>query len=115
MDFLHDQFSDGRGFRLFNVLDDLHQEGLGIEVDLSLPSDRVKRTLERTIEWRGKPAIHCDNGHEYISDALLARAFTARHSHCGLRPVSQTPGLGGMMKPEVVYGNTKDLQSRVQA
>jgi len=33
----------------------------------------------------------------------------------GLLPVSQTPSLGGMMKPEVVYGNTKDVQSRVQA
>lgn len=71
MDFMHDQLGDGRSFRLFNVLDDFNREALGIEVDLSLPSARVIRSLEQIIEWRGKPkAIRCDNGPEYISDAL---------------------------------------------
>ena len=71
MDFMHDQLSDGRNFRLFNVLDDFNREGLGIEVDLSLPASRVIRSLDRIIEWRGKPgAIRCDNGPEYISGAL---------------------------------------------
>ena len=37
MDFMHDQLSDGRRFRVFNVLDDFNHEGLGIEADLSLP------------------------------------------------------------------------------
>lgn len=77
MDFMHDQLSDGRSFRLFNVLDDFNREGLGIEVDLSLPAARVIRTLDRIIEWRGRPAaIRCDNGPEYISGALLAWAET---------------------------------------
>lgn len=71
MDFMHDQLSDGRAFRLFNVLDDFNREGLGIEVDFSLPTVRVIRSLEQIIEWRGQPnAIRCDNGPEYISDAL---------------------------------------------
>lgn len=75
MDFMHDQLSDGRSFRLFNVLDDFNREGLGIEVDLSLPAGRVIRALEQIIEWRGKPqAIRCDNGPEYISGELLAWA-----------------------------------------
>lgn len=75
MDFMHDQLSDGRSFRLFNVLDDFNREGLGIEVDLSLPSSRVIRSLEQIIEWRGKPrVIRCDNGPEYISGSLLAWA-----------------------------------------
>ena len=47
MDFMHDQLSDGRSFRLFNVLDDFNREGLGIEVDLSLPAARVIRSLEQ--------------------------------------------------------------------
>jgi putative transposase len=72
MDFMHDQLSDGRSFRLFNVLDDYNREGLGIEVDFSLPSIRVIRSLEQIIEWRGKPKIlRCDNGPEYISQTLL--------------------------------------------
>ncbi len=75
MDFMHDQLADGRSFRLFNVLDDFNREGLGIEVDLSLPSARVIRSLDQIIDWRGKPnAIRCDNGPEYISGALLAWA-----------------------------------------
>jgi len=68
MDFMRDALSDGRMFRTFNVLDDYNRESLGIEVDFSLPALRVIRTLERSIEWRGKPtAIRCDNGPEYPS------------------------------------------------
>ena len=75
MDFMHDQLSDGRSFRLFNVLDDFNREGLGIEVDLSLPSARVIRALDQIIEWRGSPLeIRCDNGPEYLSGALQAWA-----------------------------------------
>jgi hypothetical protein len=44
----------GRAFRLLNVLDDFNREGLDIEVDFSLPAERVIRSLSRIIEWRGK-------------------------------------------------------------
>lgn len=72
MDFMSDSLDDGRRFRTFNVLDDYNREGLGIEVDFSLPSARFIRSLERIIEWRGKPAaIRCDNGPEYISQQLI--------------------------------------------
>jgi putative transposase len=75
MDFMHDQLQDGRSFRLFNVIDDFNREALGIEVDLSLPSERVIRALNQIIEWRGTPkAIRCDNGPEYISGKLIAWA-----------------------------------------
>ena len=71
MDFMHDQLSDGRSIRLFNVIDDYNREGLGIDVDFSLPSDRVIRALDQIIEWRGQPSIiRCDNGPEYISHLL---------------------------------------------
>ena len=71
MDFMHDQLSDGRSFRAFNVIDDYNREGLGIEIDFSLPAPRVIRALDRIIEWRGSPLqIRCDNGPEYISQLL---------------------------------------------
>ena len=75
MDFMSDQLADGRGFRTFNVMDDYNREGLGIEVDLSLPSQRVMRALDQIIAWRGKPsALRCDNGPEYISEKLVGWA-----------------------------------------
>ena len=71
MDFMHDQLANGRSIRLLNVLDDYNREGLGIEVDFSLPSERVTRSLDQIIEWRGQPAkIRCDNGPEYNSAVL---------------------------------------------
>ena len=75
MDFMQDQLADGRKFRALNVLDDFNREGLGIEVDFSLPTVRVIRSLNRIIEWRGKPQfIRVDNGPEYISGMLVAWA-----------------------------------------
>ena len=63
---------DSRKLQKFNVLDDHNREGLGIEVDLSLPSARVTRSVEQIIEWRGKPAaIPCDDGPELLSETLF--------------------------------------------
>jgi putative transposase len=72
MDFMSDTLTDGRTFRTFNVLDDYNREGLGVEVDLSLPAVRVIRSLEQIIQWRGKPAaLRCDNGPEYLNQTLV--------------------------------------------
>lgn len=62
MDFLADQLADGKSIRTLNVLDDFNREGLAIEVDFSLPAERVVRALSQTIEWRGQPqTIRMDN------------------------------------------------------
>jgi transposase InsO family protein len=45
-----DRLGDGRQFRLLNVLDDFTREGLGIEIDFSLPAERVVRALNMIIE-----------------------------------------------------------------
>ena len=75
MDFMADQLADGRSFRALNVLDDFNREGLGIEVDFSLPAERVVRSLNRIMEWRGKPTtIRVDNGPEYVSGKLMGWA-----------------------------------------
>ena len=49
MDFMHDQLSDDRCYRLFNVIDDFNREGLTIDVNFPLPAQRVKRALNQTI------------------------------------------------------------------
>src|SRR6056297_1472216 len=75
MDFMSDGLRDGRTIRTLNVIDDYNREGLGIEVDFSLPAPRVIRALDQIIEWRGKlAALRCDNGPEYISQALVSWA-----------------------------------------
>ena len=88
MDFMADRLGDGRQFRLLSVLDDFNREGLGIEVDFSLPAERVIRSLDRIIEWRGKPGtIRVDNGPEYISGKLMEwaekRKITIQHIQPG--------------------------------
>ena len=91
VDFMSDSLCDGRTLRTFNVIDDYNREGLGIEVDLSLPSNRVIRSLEQIIEWRGKPsAIRCDNGPEYISQALVDWANKERITLLYIQPGKPT-------------------------
>lgn len=79
MDFMHDQLSDGRSIRLFNVIDDFNREGLACVPDFSLPGDRIVRELERVIEWRGCPKeIRCDNGPEHLCKTFVAWAKKRR-------------------------------------
>lgn len=72
MDFMSDSLANGRAFRTFNVIDDYNREGLCIDIDFSMPSERVIRSLEQVIEWRNKPSmLRCDNGPENISHKLI--------------------------------------------
>lgn len=47
MDFMHDQLGDRRSYLLLNIIDDYNREDLDVEVDFSLPSERVIRTLNQ--------------------------------------------------------------------
>lgn len=91
IDFMSDSLADGRLLRTFNVLDDYNREGLGIDVDQSLPSGRVIRSLEQIIEWRGKPsAIRLDNGPEYIAQSLIDWANEHRITLMYIQPGKPT-------------------------
>jgi putative transposase len=71
MDFMSDSLSNGRTFRTLNVIDDFNREALAIEVDTSLPGERVIQVLERLLFERGAPKqIRVDNGPELISNRL---------------------------------------------
>jgi putative transposase len=70
-DFMADALWSGRRFRTFNVNDDYNRESLRIEIDTSLPSQRVIRALDELVEVRGAPQrLRLDNGPEFISAAL---------------------------------------------
>lgn len=72
MDSMADRLGDGCQFRLLNVLDDFNREGLGIEIDFSLPAERVVPALNQIFEWRGAPrTIQVANGLEYVSGTLM--------------------------------------------
>lgn len=68
MDFMSDSLVCGRKFRTLNIIDDCNREALAIEVDTSISSKRVIRTLEKVIAKNGKPrTIRVDNGPEFTS------------------------------------------------
>ena len=68
---MHDALTDGRAIRLFNVIDDFNRQALTIEVDVSLPAQRVIRSLNQLVDCPGKPdQIRFDNGPEYIINDL---------------------------------------------
>lgn len=91
IDFMSDSLTDGRLLRTFNVIDDYNREGLAIDVDLSLPSERVIRSLEQIIEWRGKPkALRLDNGPEYIAQSLIDWANQKRITLLYIQPGKPT-------------------------
>jgi putative transposase len=52
-DFMSDALNCGRRFRTFNVVDDFNSEALAIEIDLSLPAQRVTRVLDNIAISRG--------------------------------------------------------------
>ena len=73
LDLMYDRLTDGRVFRLLNVIDDFSREGLAIEVDTSISGHRVIQVLERTGLIRGAlpGSIVLDNGPEFRSQAVF--------------------------------------------
>jgi putative transposase len=72
MDFVHDQMTDGRRFRILTVVDDCTRECLALIPDTSISGVRVVRELDAIIARRGPPAaIVTDNGTEFTSNAVL--------------------------------------------
>jgi putative transposase len=76
MDFMQDVLVDGRRFRTLNVLDRVTRECLALEVDTSLPGQRVTRVLDQLVAWYGAPKqITVDNGPEFSGRMLDAWAY----------------------------------------
>ena len=79
LDFVSDQFLDGRRFRILTVVDDCTRECLALVADTSLSGMRVARELDQLIAARGRPAtIVSDNGTELTSNAILTWADASR-------------------------------------
>jgi putative transposase len=72
LDFVADQFIDGRRLRILVVVDDCTRECLALVADTSISGIRVARELDRLLAERGTPkTIVSDNGTELTSNAIL--------------------------------------------
>lgn len=72
-DFMSDTLYNGVRFRTFNVLDDFNREALAIEIDTSLPSQRLVRVFEQLKAERGLPnVLRTDNGPEFLGEAFVS-------------------------------------------
>jgi putative transposase len=75
LDFVSDQMTDGRRFRILTVVDNCTRECLALVADTSLSGRRVARELDAIIRQRGRPGmIVSDNGTELTSNAILTWA-----------------------------------------
>ena len=78
MDFVSDQLSNGRRFRVLNIVDDYSREMVGQLVSVSITGKQVARFLDELRESRSLPkSIVCDNGTEFTSKAMF---FWSRES-----------------------------------
>jgi putative transposase len=88
LDFVADQFTDGRRFRALTVVDVYTRECLAIEVGQSLKGHDVVRVLQRVSQHRGVPQVlFCDNGSEFTSQAMDLWAY-----HNGVKIDFSRPG-----------------------
>ena len=79
LDFVSDQLTDGRRFRVLTVVDDCTRECLALVADTSISGLRLARELNRLVSARGKPQmIVSDNGSELTSNAILSWADETR-------------------------------------
>jgi putative transposase len=75
LDFVHDQLTGGRRFRILNVVDDVTRECLAAIPDTSISGQRVARELTALIGRRGRPGmIVSANGTEFTSTTVLGWA-----------------------------------------
>jgi putative transposase len=88
LDFVSDALARGRRIHLLTVLDTFTRESLAIEIDTSLPGERVVQVLARVVGERGAPQeLILDNGPELTSRVLDQWAYTT-----GIKLRFITPG-----------------------
>ena len=106
VDFVLDQFADGRRFRILNEIDDVTKESLAAVVDTAISSRRVAGELTVLIQRRGKPGvIVSDNRTDFTSNAILEWAEKMKvkwHYIASMKPTQNGNGaaFNGRMRDE---------------
>ncbi len=125
LDFAADTLASGRGIRVLAIVDAFTRENLSLEVDTSLSSRRVTRSLEGVVECRGTPeAIRCDNGPELTSRHFLSwceeRKIQLIHIQPG-RPMQNgyVESFNGRLRDECLnanwFQNLTDARAKIAA
>jgi putative transposase len=87
-DFCHDRTADGRGIKIFSVIDEFTRQCLGIEAQRHITGADVVATLERLMTRHGAPQhVRCDNGPEFV--CAVVRAWLSRRK---ISPLYIEPG-----------------------
>lgn len=121
LDFVHDQFANGRRFRILNIVDDVTKECLGAIPETSISGRRVARELTAIIERRGKPGmIVSDHGTEFTCNAMFAwckdAAIDWRSSHRASRCRTASSNNGRMLDEllnETLFFDLDDARAKV--
>ena len=98
MDYQFDETAGGRRLKILNVTDEFTREALASRVGRSIDAGATVKVLSELVRRRGAPAyVRCDNGPEFISDALKrwclrSGARTLRHG--GRSGDTERPDLG---------------------
>jgi putative transposase len=72
VDFMSDQLSNGRRFRILNLVDDYSRECVGQLVDFSISGERLTSFLDELGLRRSMPkTLVCDNGLALTSKAMF--------------------------------------------
>jgi hypothetical protein len=98
LDFVADQMTDGRRFRILTVIDDCTRECLALVADTSLSGARVVRELDAVIRQRGRPDT-------IVSEPKVGAATTGRNT-LGTRswPGPTTPASAGIVRWTIASG-----------
>jgi putative transposase len=125
VDFVSDVAASGRRLRIFTVVDSYTRECLALEVDTSMPSRRVTRTLAQIIDRRGAPvAIRSDNGPEVSSRHYLAWCIEKRIDAIHIQPGKPTQNahiesFNGRLRDECLnvswFWNLFDARAKIAA
>lgn len=70
-DFLFDQSLSGKSLKMLTLIDEFTRECLAVKVGISMPSEKVKRILQKVCLEKGFPEqIRSDNGSEFIATSV---------------------------------------------
>ena len=109
-DFVADRTSDGRGYRMLNIVDEFTRECLAIKVARRLNAMDVIETLADLFVLRGVPAhIRSDQGPEFIAEAVkgwigAVGARTAYIERGGPWENGYVESINGRLRDELLNG-----------